>query len=537
MKNRCIENASPLLFTIFTPTYNRADTLERLFQSIARQSRRNFEWLIVDDGSVDQTPQILQDFVSRADFPVRYVRQPNSGKHIAFNRGVREAHGTLFLTIDSDDELTNDALAVLEDAWWDIPSTERDVFTGVTARCIDDDGMLVGGPCQPAILDSDSADATLVRKMMGERIGFHRVDVLRAHPFPETLPTRFIPEGRIWLDIARHYKTRFIEAAARIFHDHDAPRLSNLDRAQRAWGDFEYNRFCLVHYASWWRIAPVAVAKFAIGLRRAELHLGLSADRTPFPFLARIFASCAWPIAVLAYARDLRIHRAGLGHRLLIARFLLRGRSGLRIARIFGNLNRRHDLPASVAVHANGVIAVLDPRNPVNDELLFSPRTVKPGLTRLLGEAKARTGKAAFVGKNITYAVLQAAHILPAGADIVAIEADDAQSERTRIAIRASYVDRVRIVAGSADLAMDELRTSDVIYFGDTESALQRMEILQAPSLPARLIVEVAPGATDKLGRFASTLTERGYRETPPPCVSFRVFEHVPEDPTHAGSA
>ena len=291
-------------FTIFTPTYNRAGTLERLFDSINRQTRRTFEWLVIDDGSVDETPELMARLIARADFPVRYLRQENAGKHAAFNHGVREAHGALFLTIDSDDELTPDAVAVLEDAWLAIPEEERFRFTGVTARCVDQHGRLVGAPVGRTPLDSDSAEATFIRGWHGERIGFHRTDVLRAHPFPDGLPTRFIPEGRVWLDIARRYRTRFIETPARIFHDHDAPRLSALDRAQRAYGDFEYYTFALTHYAHWWHRAPVAVAKLATGLRRAELHLGKTAPRAVFPLTARLLLAATWPLARLAHTRD-----------------------------------------------------------------------------------------------------------------------------------------------------------------------------------------------------------------------------------------
>jgi hypothetical protein len=121
--------------------------------------------------------------------------------------------------------------------------------------------------------------------------------------------SRFIPEGRVWLDIARRYKTRFIETPVRIFHDHDAPRLSALDRVHRAPGDLEYYRFALTHYAHWWRRAPIAIAKLAVGLRRAERHLGTTVPRATFPLTARLLVVAAGPLAAAAHARDLRARR------------------------------------------------------------------------------------------------------------------------------------------------------------------------------------------------------------------------------------
>ncbi|MGQ9564843.1 MAG: glycosyltransferase family 2 protein, partial [Thermogutta sp.] len=96
-------------FTVFTPTYNRAHTLSRTYESIRRQTIRDFEWVIVDDGSTDGTDELVQQWQQECnDFPIRYFWQPNQHKKVAFNRGVREAKGQWFVPIDSDDELLPD---------------------------------------------------------------------------------------------------------------------------------------------------------------------------------------------------------------------------------------------------------------------------------------------------------------------------------------------------------------------------------------------------------------------------------------------
>lgn len=89
-------------FTVFTPTYNRAHTLLRVFSSLQAQTFQDFEWLIVDDGSTDGTEELIKHWGSESHFPVRYFKQENRGKHVAFNRGVREATGQFFLPLDSD---------------------------------------------------------------------------------------------------------------------------------------------------------------------------------------------------------------------------------------------------------------------------------------------------------------------------------------------------------------------------------------------------------------------------------------------------
>ncbi len=93
----------PPLFTIFTPTYNRAHTLHRVFDSLRAQTLRDFEWLLIDDGSIDGTEGLVAGWAQSADFPVRYLRQDHAGKHIARNRALGEARGHFFACLDSDD--------------------------------------------------------------------------------------------------------------------------------------------------------------------------------------------------------------------------------------------------------------------------------------------------------------------------------------------------------------------------------------------------------------------------------------------------
>src|SRR5215469_15182284 len=90
------------LFTVFTATYNRAHTIHRVFNSLRAQTVRDFEWLVVDDGSTDNTAELIAAWSKLADFPIRYFKQENSGKHIARNLAVREARGSFFALLDSD---------------------------------------------------------------------------------------------------------------------------------------------------------------------------------------------------------------------------------------------------------------------------------------------------------------------------------------------------------------------------------------------------------------------------------------------------
>lgn len=90
--------------SIFTPTYNRAYILGALYESLRKQTCLDFEWIIVDDGSTDNTEELCHRFYSDL-FPIHYFKIPNHGKHVAINFGIQKALGEWFFIVDSDDQL------------------------------------------------------------------------------------------------------------------------------------------------------------------------------------------------------------------------------------------------------------------------------------------------------------------------------------------------------------------------------------------------------------------------------------------------
>lgn len=101
-----------LYFTVFTPSYNRANLLGKLYVSLCQQNFDSFEWIIVDDGSTDNTSELIESFIAENKIDIKYYRQQNQGKHVAINTGVSLARGKWFFIVDSDDYLTQDSLAM-----------------------------------------------------------------------------------------------------------------------------------------------------------------------------------------------------------------------------------------------------------------------------------------------------------------------------------------------------------------------------------------------------------------------------------------
>lgn len=213
-------------FTVFTPTYNRAHTLHRVYESLKKQTFRDFEWVIVDDGSSDNTETLVRGWIDEAGFVIRYFYQQNKGKHTAINRGVKEANGELFLTLDSDDEYLPRGLEILSYYWDSIPNEERHKYSAVTGLCIDQKGQIIGEKFPKDITDSNAFEVFFKYKVGGEKSGFQKTDILKEFPFPEYEGERFVPEGLIWNRIGSKYLTRYINEPVRLYYENGADSLS-----------------------------------------------------------------------------------------------------------------------------------------------------------------------------------------------------------------------------------------------------------------------------------------------------------------------
>ena len=110
-------------FTVLTPTYNRAHLLPVLYQSLCAQTFRDFEWVIVDDGSMDGTRELVTSW--KPFFPIRYTWKPNGGMHTALNVGTRDAQGEFITQVDSDDYCVPHALERFDNRWRQIPDPDR----------------------------------------------------------------------------------------------------------------------------------------------------------------------------------------------------------------------------------------------------------------------------------------------------------------------------------------------------------------------------------------------------------------------------
>lgn len=96
--------------TVFTPTYNRAHTLGRTYESLLRQTDQDFEWLVIDDGSTDNTRRLVQGWIAEDKIPIRYIHKENGGLYTGYNTAYANIETELCVCIDSDDYMPDDAV-------------------------------------------------------------------------------------------------------------------------------------------------------------------------------------------------------------------------------------------------------------------------------------------------------------------------------------------------------------------------------------------------------------------------------------------
>lgn len=201
-----MENTRPV-FSITTPTYNRAHLLSRVYESLQQQTFPSLEWIVIDDGSTDNTQNLVRTWQREASFHIHYHFQPNSGLPTAVNRALEVAQGQFFAVIDSDDWLAHNCL---ENAWllWNsIEASQRSLFAGVCGLCASPTGDLIGTPFPASTLDTDFVEMRVRYRVRGDKFNIILTEIMRRFHFPD-YGVRLVPEALLWNRIAQHYKVR-----------------------------------------------------------------------------------------------------------------------------------------------------------------------------------------------------------------------------------------------------------------------------------------------------------------------------------------
>jgi len=195
-------------FSIITPTFNRAKYLPRIYDSLCQQSGIDFEWIIVDDGSSDNTQEVVRNF--NKIFEIKYAYQENSGKPTAVNAGIQMADSYISIYFDSDDILCKDALKTV----WNYFNIQTGKFEHdcvcITGLCQYNNGEIIGRMFPHDYYISDPIRYLLNKNLHFDTCDFYLTEILKSYPYPTFKNEKNVAPSIVWNRIALVYKTIFV---------------------------------------------------------------------------------------------------------------------------------------------------------------------------------------------------------------------------------------------------------------------------------------------------------------------------------------
>ena len=202
-----MNNSLPQL-TIITPTYNRGELLRACFRSLTAQTNKCFEWIVVDDGSIDNTKETVAEIQSqKPDFSITYVCKENGGKHTALNASHPYIRGRYVLILDSDDTLTPDAVTEILTGW-NLYADDPKVGVIRFARQTSDGRLCSYG--KKEYLPVDMLREHRIFAVSGDSCEVLRTELLKKYPFPVFDGERFLAETALWNRVAREASCVYI---------------------------------------------------------------------------------------------------------------------------------------------------------------------------------------------------------------------------------------------------------------------------------------------------------------------------------------
>ena len=195
-------------FTVFTPTFNRKELLEKLYKSLQKQTYKDFEWLIVDDGSADGTKEKVEEFLSEKKLDIKYYFKENGGKQRAYNFATEKANGELFICLDSDDEYVKNGLETIL-KYWKKYEKNSDI-AGMGYLSTYPDGKVIGSSFPEKEMISTQFDIYNKYSVKGDKGLMFRTEIIKKYKFPVFDDEKFITEAVVYNRICEKYKMVYV---------------------------------------------------------------------------------------------------------------------------------------------------------------------------------------------------------------------------------------------------------------------------------------------------------------------------------------
>lgn len=198
------------MITVFTPSYNREKELKDLYNSLLKQKKANFEWLIVDDGSKDNTKEMVEKLQKENKININYIYKENGGKQSAYNKGLDNAKGEIFLCIDSDDVFMDDVLSKIEKDFEKIKDNEYIGGIAYVQSYISDKKKIIGTKFPIDEMVDTYFNIYHKHKVIGDKLIVLKTNVAKEYYFPLIKGEKFVPEALIFNRISLKYKFKCI---------------------------------------------------------------------------------------------------------------------------------------------------------------------------------------------------------------------------------------------------------------------------------------------------------------------------------------
>ena len=195
-------------FTIFTPTFNRKELLEKLYKSLQKQTFKDFEWLIVDDGSADGTKEKVEEFLSEKKLDIKYYFKENGGKQRAYNFATDKANGELFICLDSDDEYVENGLETILKYWKKYEKNSN--IAGMGYLSIYPNREVIGSSFPEKEMVSTQFDIYNKYGVKGDKGLMFRTEIIKKYKFPVFDDEKFITEAVVYNRICEKYKMAYV---------------------------------------------------------------------------------------------------------------------------------------------------------------------------------------------------------------------------------------------------------------------------------------------------------------------------------------
>lgn len=239
--------------TVFTPTYNRAYCLKQLYDSLVRQTNKDFIWLLIDDGSKDNTHQLFKQWKSEGKIDIDYIYKENGGMHSAYNTAFGAINTELNVCVDSDDYLADEAIdKILK--FWSKYGDEK--YSGIVGLDADVKGHIIGKKFPKYLKSSALEDLYFKHKIPGDKKLIYRTEVVKEYPpFPLFTSENFVPLGSLFIQIDQDYELLCLnEILTHVEYLPDGSTKNIFKQYRRFPQGFRYSRLIKIKYSKFWEV-------------------------------------------------------------------------------------------------------------------------------------------------------------------------------------------------------------------------------------------------------------------------------------------